>query len=64
MNNAAPEAVEPYPPFDIEMRADGTYRISVAVPGFLQDELEVVATEHAHRQRTKTRGRAPGRVPA
>ncbi|WP_030541354.1 Hsp20 family protein [Sphingobium sp. DC-2] len=46
MNNAAPDAAEPYPPFDIERRADGTYRISVAVPGFRPDELEVVAQQN------------------
>lgn len=46
MNNAAPDAAEPDPPFDIERRADGTYRISVAVPGFRLGELEVVAQQN------------------
>ena len=30
-----------WPPYDIERTGDGTYRISMAVAGFLSDELEL-----------------------
>ena len=30
-----------YPPYNIEKKADDTYRISVAVAGFSEDELSV-----------------------
>ena len=59
MNNAAPDAAEHYPPFDIERRADGAYRISVAVPGFRPDELEVVAQQNM----LTVSGRKPGGEP-
>lgn len=46
MNNAAPDAADSYPPFDIERIGDGAYRISIAVPGFRSEELEVVAQQN------------------
>lgn len=59
MNNAALDAAEPYPRFDSDKRADGTYRISVAVPGVRPDEMDVVAQQNMHigSGRDLTRGR-------
>ncbi|MBE3640489.1 Hsp20 family protein [Mangrovicoccus algicola] len=38
---------ESYPPYNIEKTADDTYRISIAVAGFSEDELTVELKEHA-----------------
>lgn len=46
MNKAAPDAADSYPPFDIERIGDGAYRISIAVPGFRSEDLEVVAQQN------------------
>jgi len=35
-----------YPPYNIERTGENTYRISVAVSGFSQDELAIVAKEN------------------
>ncbi len=42
-DNAAPG----YPPYNIERTGDNTYRISVAVAGFAENEITVVAKENA-----------------
>jgi molecular chaperone IbpA len=36
-----------YPPYNIEKTADDAYRISLAVAGFSEDELNVEVKEHA-----------------
>ena len=36
-----------YPPYNIEKKADDTYRISVAVAGFLADDIIVEVKENA-----------------
>ncbi len=35
-----------YPPYNIEKTGDGTYRISMAVAGFAQDELDITVQEN------------------
>lgn len=35
-----------YPPYNIEKRGDDAYRISMAVAGFAEDDIEVVAQEN------------------
>lgn len=35
-----------YPPFDIEQMSDDQFRITVAVAGFKQDEIEIVAHQN------------------
>ncbi len=35
-----------YPPYNIEKRGDGAYRISIAVAGFREDELELTVQEN------------------
>ena len=46
-DTAAEAAVSPtYPPYNIERTGDNTYRISVAVSGFSQGELSIVAKEN------------------
>ena len=39
------EGNEGYPPYNIEKTGEGTYRISMAVAGFSQDELDIVVQE-------------------
>jgi molecular chaperone IbpA len=36
-----------YPPYNIEKTGEDTYRLTMAVAGFSQDELEIVAQENA-----------------
>jgi len=44
--DAALQFDEPaYPPYDIEKRGQDTYRITMAVAGFNEDDLEVTETE-------------------
>ena len=40
------ESAPGYPPYNIERTGENTYRISVAVSGFLQGELSIVAKEN------------------
>ena len=46
LDRAVPEASPGYPPYNIERTGDNSYRISVAVSGFAQDELSIVAKEN------------------
>ena len=46
LDQAASEASPGYPPYNIERTGETTYRISVAVSGFSQDELSIVAKEN------------------
>lgn len=42
----ASESVNPgFPPYDIEKRADGSYRITMAVAGFDKDDLEITVND-------------------
>lgn len=38
--------VENYPPFDIEQLADDQFRIIIAIAGFKQDEIEIIAQQN------------------
>jgi len=40
------DAVNAYPPYDIESFGDDDYRISLAVAGFTQDDLEITVKEN------------------
>ena len=46
LDQATPEGSPGYPPYNIERTGDNAYRISVAVSGFSQDELSIVAKEN------------------
>ena len=46
LDQAASEATPGYPPYNIERTGETTYRISVAVSGFSQGELSIVAKEN------------------
>lgn len=47
LDQAAPsDASSGYPPYNIERTGDNSYRISVAVSGFSQDELSIVSKEN------------------
>lgn len=35
-----------YPPFDIERQGEDSYRITLALPGFRPDEIEIVAQQN------------------
>jgi len=41
------DAVNTYPPYDIESFGDDDYRISLAVAGFTQDDLEITVKENS-----------------
>lgn len=38
-----PEGVQSYPPYNIERLSENSYRISMAVAGFSEDEIDIVA---------------------
>jgi molecular chaperone IbpA len=40
------EQVDNYPPFDIEKVSDDSYRITLAVAGFRQDEIDITARQN------------------
>ncbi len=40
------EHVDNYPPYDIEKLADDRYRITLAVAGFRQDEIDITARQN------------------
>ncbi|WP_380871736.1 small heat shock protein HspH [Sphingomonas sp. DBB INV C78] len=40
------ESGDGYPPFDLEKTGDNGYRITLAVPGFGRDEIEVTAQQN------------------
>jgi molecular chaperone IbpA len=46
LDRATPDGSPGYPPYNIERTGDNTYRISVAVSGFAQGELSIVAKEN------------------
>ena len=46
LDQAASDGSPGYPPYNIERTGDNTYRISVAVSGFAQGELSIVAKEN------------------
>ena len=45
-NAARSEPAENYPPFDIEKLGDDRYRITLAVAGFRQNEIEITARQN------------------
>ena len=46
LDQASSEASSGYPPYNIERTGENAYRISVAVSGFAQNELSIVAKEN------------------
>ena len=46
LDRAVPETSPGYPPYNIERTGDNSYRITVAVSGFSQNELSLVAKEN------------------
>lgn len=59
-SGARGDAAGDYPPFDIAMEAEDSYRITLAVAGFRPDEIEVVARQN---QLTITGKRRDGAEP-
>jgi len=45
-NSAAGQVGETYPPFDLVQLDDNRYRISLAVAGFRQDEIDITAQQN------------------
>lgn len=45
-NNARAQQSENYPPFNIERTGDDEYRITLAVAGFKEDEIEITAQQN------------------
>ncbi|MGB3864416.1 MAG: Hsp20 family protein [Xanthobacteraceae bacterium] len=46
LDQAPGDSAPGYPPYNIERTGENAYRISVAVSGFAQDELSIVAKEN------------------
>ncbi len=46
LEHANAEQGDNYPPFDIEKLSDDSYRITLAVAGFTQDQLEITLEEN------------------
>jgi len=46
LDRATADASPGYPPYNIERTGENAYRITVAVSGFAQDELSIVAKEN------------------
>jgi molecular chaperone IbpA len=46
LDRATPDGSPGYPPYNIERTGDNSYRITVAVSGFSQAELSIVAKEN------------------
>jgi len=46
LDRASADASPGYPPYNIERTGENAYRITVAVSGFAQDELSIVAKEN------------------
>jgi molecular chaperone IbpA len=46
LDRAVPDGSPGYPPYNIERTGDNSYRITVAVSGFSQGELSIVAKEN------------------
>ena len=46
LDRATPEGGNGYPPYNIERTGDNSYRVTVAVSGFSQNELSIVAKEN------------------
>ncbi len=46
LDQTSAETASGYPPYNIERRSENDYRISVAVSGFSQGELSIVAKEN------------------
>ena len=47
LERTAKSGNEGYPPYNIERTGENTYRISMAVAGFAEDELEIEAKQNA-----------------
>jgi len=46
LDRATPDGSAGYPPYNIERTGDNSYRVTVAVSGFSQGELSIVAKEN------------------
>jgi molecular chaperone IbpA len=46
LDRAVPDGSPGYPPYNIERTGDNSYRITVAVSGFSQEDLSIVAKEN------------------
>ena len=46
LDRATPDGSPGYPPYNIERTGDNSYRITVAVSGFSENELSIVAKEN------------------
>ena len=45
-NGGVPGGMESYPPFNLEQDGEDRYRITLAVAGFAQDEIDIVAQQN------------------
>ena len=64
LDRATPDGGTGYPPYNIERTGDNSYRISVAVSGFAQGELSIVAKENTLTIRGEKSANENGQVKA
>jgi molecular chaperone IbpA len=56
LEQTAPTEEQAYPPYNIEKTAENAYRITLAVAGFAEDELELVTHENTLTIKGKQKG--------
>jgi len=61
-DSIAGEAPSNYPPYNVERIADAQYRITMAVAGFAEDELEIESERDLPKVRGRKRGDAKERT--
>jgi HSP20 family molecular chaperone IbpA len=62
LERSAKSGNEGYPPFNIEQTSDTSYRISLAVAGFAEDELEITVEDRQLVIRGRQRDDSHGRI--
>jgi HSP20 family molecular chaperone IbpA len=62
LERSAKSATEGYPPYNIEQRSENAYRITLAVAGFSENELEILVENHQLLIRGRQTDDTSGRV--
>jgi HSP20 family molecular chaperone IbpA len=62
LERSAKSATEGYPPYNIEQTSDASYRITLAVAGFAEHDLEITVENHQLLVRGRQSEEAEGKV--